>query len=607
MLGLLKGMRATVGHLFTKKVTVQYPEQRPQLPERSRGLLRLRLQPDTMEPRCISCTFCEQICPSVAIRVIYEDKQPEKVWSLDAGSGPMLSTFQRGEKPLGLEMWPEKADPLPAPDRDGCLASSLLDANGLSAMVLAKTASRNGVWLAQVFGVATFYDQLRPGAEVPAADESEQPHTPVAVVPGTPSILLSRHGSIDPESIDAYADSGGYKAATDALTGMSPSEVLDEIAVSGLRGRGGAGYSTGSKWQLASDTEAPQKYIICNAAEGDLGSVKDRSLLEHDPHAVVEGMIIAGYAVGATNGIIYASIRNRLALERVQIAVMQAEEKGFLGDELPGTDFSFSIKVRAVPDAFAAGEETTLITTLEGGRPMPRVRPPYPAETGLHGMPTVIENVETLATVPWIIANGSREFQQIGASQAPGTRLFMMSGAVASPGLYEATLDITLKKLAEAAGGFTGEVKAALVGSSGGGFLSPGLFDIPLDYESISETGGDMSSGVIRVLGGEDCVVDIMRECLAFSASQSCGKCVPCRLGTWRLLDLIDRVCSGEGSEDDLSLAADLASDIADGALCGLGRGAVRPLQTGMKFFQKEFTDHARGETSCKSGRCAAR
>src|SRR5665811_1980724 len=264
MLGLLKGMHATISHLFTKKVTVQYPEVRAQLPERSRGLLRLRLKPDTMEPRCISCTFCEQICPSVAIRVIYSDRQPEKVWSLDAGAGPMLSTFQRGEKPLGLEMWPEKAESLAAPDRDGCLASSLLDANGLSNMVITRTASRNGVWLAQVFGVATFYDQLKPGAAVAAPDELEQPETPVTVVPGSPSILLSGHGVFDPESIDAYADAGGYKATTSALTGMSSSETLDEIAVSGLRGRGGGGFSTGKKWQLARDAEGEQKYIICN-------------------------------------------------------------------------------------------------------------------------------------------------------------------------------------------------------------------------------------------------------------------------------------------------------------------------------------------------------
>ncbi|MHB9111109.1 MAG: NADH-ubiquinone oxidoreductase-F iron-sulfur binding region domain-containing protein [Thermoleophilia bacterium] len=607
MLGLLKGMRVTISHLLTKKVTVQYPEQRPQLPARSRGLLRLRLKPDTMEPRCISCTFCEQICPSVAIRVIYEDRQPEKVWSLDAGAGPMLSTFQRGEKPLGLELWPEKADPLPAPDRDGCIASSLLDANELSAMVLAKTASRNGVWLAQVFGVATFYDQLRPNAPELPAEEAEQPMIPAAVAPGNPSILLSRYGVIDPESIDAYADAGGYKAATSALTGMSPAEVLDEIAVSGLRGRGGAGYATGMKWQLARDTDAIQRYIICNAGEGDLGSEKDRSLLENDPHAIIEGMIITGYAVGATDGIIYASIKNRLALERVQIAVLQAEERGFLGGELPGTDFSFSIRIRAIPDSFAGGEETMLVTTLEGGRPMPRVRPPYPAETGLHGMPTVIENVETLATVPWIIANGAREFQQIGAAQAPGTRLFMMSGAVANPGLYEATLDTTLKQLAEAAGGFTGEAKAALVGSSGGGFLSPGLFDIPLDFDSISETGGDISSGVILVLTGADCVVQVARECLAFSASQSCGMCVPCRLGTWRLLDIVDRLCDGSGTEEDLQLATDLAADIADGSLCGLGRGSVRPLLTGMKFFQKKFTDHTGDEPSCAAGRCQLR
>jgi NADH-quinone oxidoreductase subunit F len=599
-------MHATISHLLTRKVTIQYPEDRRRLPERSRGLLRLRLKPDAVEPRCISCTFCEQVCPSVAIKIIYGTKQPEKVWSLDAGAGPMLSYFNRGEKPLGLEIWPEKAEALPAPDRDGCLASSLLDSGGLSPKVLAKTASRNGVWLSQVFGVATFYDQLRPGAPGPEP-EAIAPETAAAVVDGCPSILLANHGAIDPESIDSYAVAGGYTAATHILTDMSPDKVAEEITMSGLRGRGGAGFATGRKWQLARETEAPQKYIVCNADEGDLDSAKDSFILENNPHGVIEGMIIAGYAVGATHGIIYANIRNRLALERIQIAVEQAGEKGFLDAELPGTDFSFSIKVRTVPEAFVGGEETVALNTLVGKRPMPRVRPPYPAENGLRGMPTVVENVETLATVPWIITNGAGSFRQIGAEHAPGTRLFTLTGAVVKPGIYEATLDLTLKKLVDAAGGFTGETRAALVGSSGGGFLSPGLFDIPLDYDSIAETGGDMSSGVIRVLSADDCVVETVRECLAFSAAQSCGKCIPCRLGTWRLLDLVEKVCSGESSEDDLALAADLSADIADGALCGLGRGSVRPLLTGLKFFRQDFLDHVSGEARCSASKCAVR
>jgi len=616
MLGLLKGLQATISHLLTHKVTIQYPEVRRQLPERSRGLLRLRLKPDAVDPRCISCTFCEQICPSVAIKIIYDYKQPEKVWSLDAGAGPMLSHFRHGEKPLGLEAWPEKADSLPAPDRDGCLASSLLDVNGLTPKVLAKTASRNGVWLAQVFGIATFYDGLGPAAAEGAAESGGGPAEAAAAVPpdisattvpDCPSILLANHGVIDPESIDSYATAGGYAAATQTLTEMSPEAVVEELELSGLRGRGGAGYLAGSKWRLAMETEGRWKYIVCNAAEGDLGSVKDRSILENNPHAVIEGMIVAGYAIGASEGIIYASISNRLGLERMQIAVDQATEKGFLGSVLPGTDFSFTIKVRAVPEAFVGGEETVALSTLEGARPAPSVRPPYPSEHGLHGFPTVVENVETLASVPWIIVNGAGAYSKIGAEHAPGTRLFHLTGAVAKPGLYEATLDTTLKQLAEAAGGFKGEARAALVGSSGGGFLSPGLFDIPLDYDSIAETGGDMSSGVILVLTSEDCVPDIVRECLAFSASQSCGKCVPCRLGTWRLHDLVERLCSGAGTQDDLSLAVDLAEDIAAGALCGLGRGSVKPLQTGLKFFQQEFLDHLEGGGGCAARKCAVR
>ncbi len=601
MLGLLKGLQATMGHLLTKKVTVQYPEVRRQLPERSRGLIRLRLKPDAVEPRCISCTFCEQVCPSVAIRIIYKNKQPDKVWSLDAGAGPMLSFFNRGEKPLGLEPWPEKADALPAPDRDGCLASSFLDAGTLTPKVLAKTASRNGVWLSQTFGVATFYDQLRPNA--PATVEAEMPEA-AATVPGCPRILLANHGKIDPESIDSYASAGGYAAATRALTEMSPAEVIEEITASGLRGRGGAGFTAGMKWQAAAGAEARQRYIVCNADEGDPDSIKDRSILENNPHSVIEGMILAGYAVGATRGIIYASIRNRLALERAQIAVDQAVEKGFLDNEIPGADFQFSITVRTVPESFIGGEETVAITVLEGGRPMPKVRPPYPTESGLHGMPTVVENVETLAVVPWIIANGSGAWKEIGAEHSPGTRLFTLIGGVANPGIYEAPLDITLKKLAEAAGGFTGEVRAALAGSSGGGFLSPGLFDIPLDFDSIAETGGDIGSGVIRVLTANDCIVETVRQCLAFSAAESCGKCIPCRLGTKRLLEIVDRICSGAGSEADLDLAVDLSEDIEAGALCGLGRGSVRPLLTGLRFFRDEFDEHVSGEKRCSAQRC---
>jgi NADH:ubiquinone oxidoreductase subunit F (NADH-binding) len=597
---LLKGLQATIGHLFTKKVTVLYPEVRRELPQRSRGLIRMRLKEDAQTPRCVSCTFCEQICPAVAIKVVYDYKQPGKVWSLDAGSGPMLAYQNQGEKPLGLKPWPQGAGASAV--KGACLASAMLDAGELTEQTLTKTALGSGVWLSQVFGVATFYDQLGPGAvslePAPQAPETQE------TIEGCPAVLLANHGVIDPESIDAYAAAGGYKGITRIVTEMAPAEAVEEIALSGLRGRGGAGFPTARKWRLALETEAPQKYIICNADESDPGSFKDRSLLENNPHAIIEGMIVAGYAVGATQGIIFLSAENSLALERIRRAVDQAEDRAFLDDELPGTDFSFSIRVIAAPGTYTGGEETALISALEGKRPTSRPRPPYPAERGLHGMPTVVDNAETLACIPWIINHGARAFQKIGAESAPGTKLFTLTGAVSRPGLYEATLDTSLKKLAmEGAGGFASEPKAALVGSAMGGFLSPGLFDIPLDFDSVRETGGDLSSGTIEVLGHDACIVEKVRDYLRIASAQSCGKCVPCRVGTWRLLDILERMCAGQGDKHDLELAAGLAEDIRDGALCGLGRGAVRPLLTGLKFFHDEFAEHAAGKT-CAAGKC---
>ncbi len=602
MIGLLKGLSATISHLLTKKVTVQYPDERPRLPQRSRGLIRLRLKDDATTPRCISCTFCEQVCPAVAIKVVYDYKQPDGVWSLDAGAGPMLSFQNQGERPLGLAQWPQDEAAGAMPVRGGCLASALLDAGELTEQTLTRTALASGVWLSQVFGVATFYDQLGPGTTTLEA-AAEMPEAQTAME-GCPAILLGNHGVVDPESIDAYAAAGGYKGVTRVLTEMSPAEAVEEIALSGLRGRGGGGFPTGRKWQVARETEAPRRYVICNAGEGDPGALKDRSLLENNPHAVIEGMIFAGYAVGASEGFIFISAENALAVERIRRAVDQAEDRGFLDEELPGTDFSFSIKVVAVPRAGAGGEETAMIAALEGKRPMSRVRPPYPAERGLFGMPTVVDNAETLACIPWIINHGARAFQQVGAANAPGTKLYSLSGTVARPGLYEATLDTSLKRLAtEGAGGFSGEPKAALVGSAGGGFLTPGLFDIPLDFDSLREAGGDLSSGAIEVLGADACIVDKVREGLALASAQSCGKCVPGRAGTRRLLDIVERLCSGRGSEGDIELAAGLAQDIADGALCGLCRGAVRPLMTGLKFFPDEFNEHAAGH-SCAAGKC---
>ncbi|MHB1390523.1 MAG: NADH-ubiquinone oxidoreductase-F iron-sulfur binding region domain-containing protein [Thermoleophilia bacterium] len=602
MIGLFKGMQATISHLFTRKVTAQYPEEKPQLPERSRGLIRLRLDRE-LSPRCISCTFCEQVCPSVAIKIVYDYQQPEKVWTLDAGAGPMLSYFNRGERAVEREPWPAGGNGGGgAPEMDGCLAASFISAGELTPMVVAQSALKNGIWLSQAFGVATFYDQLGPGApDLGAQAPLPDIHGAVA---DCPAIVTGGFGVVDPESIDAYAAAGGYTAMTRTLTEMIPADVVEEITVSGLRGRGGSGRSTGRKWQLAAEAEASQKYVICNGSDGDRGSFKDRAILEHDPHAIIEGMITAGYAVGASEGYICLNAADGTAVARVQRAVAQAIERGLLDEQLPGTEFSFHIQVMPLPEAYVGGEETALLNTLQGRRAQPRVRPPWPGEHGLFGCPTVVDNAETIAAVPWIIKHGAGEFAGVGGANAPGTKLFCLSGAVARPGIYEAPLDISLKKLVEQeAGGFTTTPLAALVGATGGGFLTPGLFDIPLDFESLREAGGDLSAGTIEVLGAGDCIVDKVLECLAFSVSQSCGKCVPDRLGTRRLAEIVARISTGEAGGEDVELARELAEDIAAGSLCGLGRGAVRPLLSALKFFPEDFRQHGL-EGRCNAGKC---
>ncbi len=602
MIGLFKGLHATISHLLTKKVTIQYPEERRELPPRSRGLIRLRLMPDSYEPRCISCTFCERICPSTAIKIVYDETQPGKVWTLDAGTAPLLCHLIEGDAAIGSRPWPAAGHPTDAPRR-ACLAASLMDSEQLTPLSLVKTARRDGVPVSQAYGIATFYDQLGPG--VPERVIEAPTPTEGTTAGDCPAILLGNHGRIDPESIDDYSGNGGYQSVTRSLTEMMPAEVVEEIAISGLRGRGGAGRATSKKWEQALATEAADKYIICNAYEGDRDSFKDRSLLENNPHGVIEGMVLAGYATGARQGIVCLCADFALAAERLKLAIDQAVARGILENELPGTGFSFSIELVTTPQAFIGGEETALIATLESKRPMPGLRPPYPSRRGLRGAPTVVESPETLANIPWIIANGARAFQVIGPRNAPGTKLFTLSGAVANPGLYETTMDTSLLKLVtEAAGGFGGrEAKAALVGGTGGGFLSPGLFDIPLDFDAMAEIGGDLSSGAIRVLDGGDCIINTVRQCLAFSAAESCGKCTPCRIGLRRLLEIIDRICMGTSQVSDLQLAVDLAQDIGDSAFCQLGRGAVKPLLTGINFFHNEFSEHVE-DGKCSAGRC---
>ena len=603
MIGLLKGLQATISHMLTRKVTVQYPEERRILPERSRGLIRLRLKEDGYEPRCISCTFCEQTCPGAAIKLSFKEARPSKVMTLDGGAGPMLCWVQPGSQTLEIGDWSGNGEASLPPDRGSCLAASFVGAEELTPKILARVASKNGVWLSQAFAVASYYDQLGPGK--PGKTEALEYPQEYVTVAGCPPVILSGFAAGDPLDIEAYGTDGGFKATVERIAAMTPAEMTEEVTASGLRGRCGSGFLTGTNWRETLAAKGKAKYVICNASEGDLDSYKDRTILEQSPFRVIEGMMIAGYATGARQGIIYIESRYALAIERLQAAIGAARDKRLLEAPIEGSGFDFSITVLVVPDAYAGGEETALIEAIEGRRPMPRVVPPHPSTKGLYGKPTIVENVETMATLPWIMANGASEFRQIGAEHAPGTRLFALSGAVARPGLYEAPMTWSLKKLGEAAGGFQGEARAALIGAPGGGFLSAGLFDIPLDYDSIAETGGNLSSGTIRVIADTTCIVQLTRECLSWSASQACGKCVPDRLGTRRLLEIIDRVCSGKGRDDDLALAEELASDIHEGSLCALGRDAVKPLLTGLKFFQQEFKDHIGRGGTCKSGKCA--
>ncbi|MEW6019748.1 MAG: SLBB domain-containing protein, partial [Pseudomonadota bacterium] len=350
------------------------------------------------------------------------------------------------------------------PGRDGCLASSFISAEELTPLVVVKAARLNGVWLSQAFGIATYYDELGPGRPEPAA---EQPLPDVhGAVGEAPAILTGDLGRIDPEDIESYAAAGGYTAITRAVTEMTPAEVVDELAVSGLRGRGGSGFATGRKWKTALEAEAPAKYVICNGGEGDPGSFKDRALIEKNPHAVIEGMLTAGYAIGAREGFICMKASDRTAVARMERAVGQARERGLLGEQFPGTGFEFEVSVVALPEAYMGGEETALISTLEGKRPQARVRPPYPAQEGLHGRPTVVENVETLATIPWIMRHGAKKFLETGAQNAPGTKLFTVYGAVNRPGIYEAPLNISVKRLVEEGGGGGG---GPAPGAGGGG------------------------------------------------------------------------------------------------------------------------------------------
>ncbi|MBU0719650.1 MAG: SLBB domain-containing protein, partial [Planctomycetes bacterium] len=394
-------------------------------------------------------------------------------------------------------------------------------------------------------------------------------------------IVLRNCGVLNPESIDEYMESGGYEATRQALTVMTPAQIIDEVKESGLRGRGGAGFPTGLKWSFAAGNEADQKYVVCNADEGDPGAFMDRSVLEGDPHAVLEGMVICGKAIGATFGYIYCRAEYPLAVKRLQIAIDAARERGFLGKDILGSGFDFDIKIKQGAGAFVCGEETALFASIEGQRGMPRIRPPFPAEKGVWGKPTNNNNVETYANIPWIIVNGASAYRKYGTAKSPGTKVFALAGKVAKGGLAEVPMGTTIEDLVfKVGGGIKGgrTFKAVQMGGPSGGCIPEHLKSTPVDFEHIPQTGAIMGSGGMVVLDDTTCMVDIARFFLDFTQKESCGKCTFCRIGTKRMLEILERITAGEGRAEDTDTLCYVAAQIKQATLCGLGQTAPNPV-----------------------------
>ena len=421
-------------------------------------------------------------------------------------------------------------------------------------------------------------------------------------------IALKNCGVINPEEIDEYIAFDGYKALAKVLNEMSRDEVIDTIEQSGLRGRGGAGFPTGKKWRLTKDVVGEQKYVVCNADEGDPGAFMDRSILEGDPHAVLEAMAIAGYAIGANRGYIYVRAEYPIAVNRLKIAIQQARDYGILGDNIFGTDFGFDIEIRLGAGAFVCGEETALLESIEGKRGQPRVKPPYPANHGLWGKPTLINNVETYANIAQIILNGAEWYSSIGTEHSKGTKVFALGGNVNNVGLVEVPMGTTLREIVyEIGGGIPNgrEFKAAQTGGPSGGCIPKEHLDTPIDYESLKEIGSMMGSGGLIVMDDTKCMVSLAKFYLEFTVSESCGKCTPCRIGTKRMLEILEKICNGEGSEVDIYKIEKLAHNIQNASVCGLGQSAPNPVLSTLKYFRDEYKEHVI-QKECRTKECKA-
>ena len=417
---------------------------------------------------------------------------------------------------------------------------------------------------------------------------------------------LRNCGVINPECIDEYIAMDGYKALEKVLTQMTPEQVIDEIKASGLRGRGGGGFPTGLKWSFAAAQQADQKYVCCNADEGDPGAFMDRSILEGDPHTVLEAMAIAGYAIGSTQGYIYVRAEYPIAVERLRIAINQAHEYGLLGDNIFGTDFSFDVQLRLGAGAFVCGEETALMTSIEGNRGEPRPRPPFPAVKGLFQKPTILNNVETYANITQIILKGADWFNSIGTEKSKGTKVFALGGKIAHTGLVEVPMGTTLREIVEEIGGGVPngkKFKAAQTGGPSGGCIPAEHLDIPIDYDNLIAIGSMMGSGGLIVMDETTCMVDIAKFFLEFTVDESCGKCTPCRIGTKRLLEMLEKITSGNGTMEDLDKMEKLCYYIKENALCGLGQTAPNPVLSTLHFFRDEYIAHVK-DKKCPAGVC---
>ena len=421
-------------------------------------------------------------------------------------------------------------------------------------------------------------------------------------------IALKNCGVINPENIDEYIAFDGYKALEKVLTQMTPDEVIEEISKSGLRGRGGAGFPTGKKWELTKAVEGKQKYVVCNADEGDPGAFMDRSILEGDPHSVLEAMAIAAYCIGANKGYIYVRAEYPIAVERLKIAISQAREYGLLGKHIFETDFDFDIEIRLGAGAFVCGEETALLESIEGKRGQPRIKPPYPAQNGLWGKPTLINNVETYSNIAQIILKGSKWYSSIGTENSKGTKVFALGGNVNNIGLVEVPMGTTLREIVyDIGGGIPNgrDFKAAQTGGPSGGCIPKEHLDTPIDYESLKEIGSMMGSGGLIVMDDTKCMVSLAKFYLEFTVSESCGKCTPCRIGTKRMLEILEKLCNGEGSESDIYKLEKLATNIQKSSICGLGQSAPNPVISTLKYFRDEFKEHAI-DKECKTLECKA-